>query len=83
MNDAAGVGSLERFGDLKAEIENLVKRERASAKMVVEGAALKQFHGDEVSSVVLRDFVDGADVWVIERRGGARFAMEAVEHVGI
>ena len=42
----------------------------------------QQLHHDEVTAVLLADFVDYADVRVIERRGGAGFALETLVGIG-
>ena len=44
-----------------------------------ERLSLEQLHGDEVLALVLVDRVDGADPGVVERRGRARLALEALE----
>ena len=44
--------------------------------MVRERLALEQLHGDELRALELVHLVDGADVRVIERRGGARLAQK-------
>ena len=62
-----------------AEREELVHFERALADGVLERHAVEQFHGDEAEAVGFADFVNGADVGVIERGGGAGFAAEALE----
>src|SRR5246500_1424973 len=36
--------------------------------------AVEKLHGDEASAVLLADFVNGADVGVIQRGGGSRLA---------
>ena len=41
--------------------------------------ALQQFHGNEGAAFVFIDVVDGADVRVIQGRGGPRFALEPFE----
>jgi len=46
---------------------------------VLEGLAIKKFHGDEGAGVFFADVVDGADVGVIESGGGFGFAAEAGE----
>ena len=82
MDDGFTVGGVEGGGDVCGEVEGGADWERASADGVGEGASLEQFHGDEGSALVVADFVDGADVGVVEGRGGARLAREAVEGVG-
>ena len=41
---------------------------------VLQGHAVEKLHGDERSAIVLADFVDGADVRMVQGGGGARFA---------
>src|SRR5262249_34521927 len=41
--------------------------------------AFQHFHGDEVLTFVLVDLVDGADVWMIERGGGASLSFETLQ----
>ena len=45
--------------------------------------AFQKFHGDEGMSVLLADFVDGADVGMIQGGSGARFAAETFEGLRI
>src|SRR5208282_6362628 len=40
-------------------------------------------HGDEVASAVLANFVDGADIRVVQSGSRARFALKTVEREGI
>jgi hypothetical protein len=44
-----------------------------------QGLAFEQFHGDKGLPIVLINLVDGANVFVIERRRGPRFHAEALE----
>ena len=48
----------------------------------VERHAIDELHRDERRAVVLVDLVDGDDVRVVERRGGARFLDEAARPSG-
>ena len=72
-----------RVGDLDAELEHAVERQRAARELVLQRPAVEQFHDDELLAVVLADVVDRADVRVVERRGDARLAAEAVERFGV
>jgi len=44
---------------------------------VLERGTVEKFHGDEGAAVFFADVMDGADVRMIQRRGGAGFAFEA------
>ncbi len=67
-----------------ASDKKLVHLERALGDGVLERHAIEKFHGDEADAAfAFADFVDGADVVVIERGGGAGFAAEAFERGGI
>src|SRR5580658_4015811 len=83
VDDSLGVGSVESVGDLCAEIEQLLKIHRLVGGLAVDTAferlAFQQLHGDEVTSAVLADLVDGADIRVIQSGGGARLALKTVE----
>jgi hypothetical protein len=85
MNDVAMMGGVECVCDLDGYVEKLVKRKRAGGEEPVERLSFEQFHGDVGPAVVFTAFVNDADVFVIERRGGARFALKTLERhrVGI
>src|ERR1700693_3926947 len=51
--------------------------------MVFESLALQKLHGNEGQAIVLADFVDGANVGMIQRRGGARFARDSCERLPV
>jgi len=86
------VSRIERLGDLNGQVEQLIGRERCAGRSgsrtrpsrnpVFQRLALQQFHGDERLAVVLANVVEGADVGMIERRSGARFALEALQGLG-
>jgi hypothetical protein len=40
---------------------------------------IKKFHRDERLSVVFSDFVDGANVWMVQGRRGLCFTIEATQ----
>ena len=50
---------------------------------MLEGHAFEVFHGDEASTLALADLVNGADVGVVERGGGAGFTTEALQGRGV
>ena len=79
MDDALGVGGVEAVGDFDGEREQRFVFERTSGDELLEGDAVEVLHGEESLVAMFADFVDGADVWMIEGRGGASLAAEALE----
>ena len=71
--------SVESIGDLDAQIEHRFDLQRLASDPVPERLTLQQFHGDEGSSIGLVDFVDGADVRMVQRRRGFGFPLETAE----
>src|SRR5205814_8144661 len=51
--------------------------------LVLQSKAVEELHRDKGAALLFADIVDGADVGMIERRRGARFAAEALEHLRI
>ena len=64
-------------GDLDGDVEYVLERQRSGGDLVVEGFAVEVRHRDEGVPLDLVDFVDGADVGVVERGGGLGLAEEA------
>ena len=83
MDDAFGVSGVKALGNLHGEVEELFEWKRLAGDQVLEGLALEALHGDEGDVFVFADFVDGADVGMVEGGGGAGFAAEALQSDGI
>ena len=79
MNDALQVSGVKRVSSLNSEGQSFVERKRLTGDGVLEGLAVQKFHDDERMAVFFADFINGADVRVIESGGGLRFALEAIE----
>jgi len=45
--------------------------------------SIEEFHGNERSTALLVNVVDGADVGMVQRRGGASFAPEALKRLRV
>ena len=50
-------------------------------EVAVERLAFNEFHGDEILAIGFTNFIDGANVGVIQRRSGARFELEPLERL--
>ena len=83
MNNALGVGGVERIGDFDAQGENRFQFHGAGADQVLERDAVKKFHDQKGAAVFLADVVDRADVGMVERRGGLGLAAEALERLTV
>ncbi len=79
MDDAFGMRRIQSIGDLNRQFQQGLGRERLPLNAVFKRPALQKLHGDEGPALVLVDFVNGADVGMIERRGGAGFALESLQ----
>src|SRR5229473_39136 len=74
VNDALAVRRVQRIGHLNPQTTQNIRRNRPAADTMFQCYALEKLHGDEASAALLADFVNGADVGVIQRGGGSRLA---------
>ena len=66
MNDAFGVGGIERIGNVSGNVEEAVQVHGTAGDDVLEGLALETFHDDEGLAVFLADVIDRADIGMVE-----------------
>ena len=83
VNDATAVSRLQALGGLSGDVDYLVEFERAIADFVLDGAARDEGHSEEGLSLGLVDFIDGANVGMVECRRGLGFAKEAFLGFGV
>ena len=81
MEDAEGVGGGEAVGDLDADGEDELQAGGAFGDELIEGLAGDVLHDDEGFLAFFADFVDGADVGVLDGGGHARFAQDGGAHL--
>jgi hypothetical protein len=81
MDDAFGMRGVERVGDLDTKTQRLLKRKRLVANGVLESMAFEAFHDDEWVAIHFADFMDSADVGMIQRGGGLGFALETLKRL--
>ncbi len=70
MHDAGGVGRLQRLRRLYADVRHFVGRQRVRSDPLGQTLAVDILHDDEDALVFFADLVDGADVGMVECRGG-------------
>src|SRR5208337_5014829 len=79
MDDARVMGSVQRLGDVNGQRQQRFRFQRTAADVMLQRHSIEKFHGNERSTVLLVNVVDGADVGMVQRRGGASFAPEALK----
>ena len=96
VRDAARMGCVESLGDLQGRIEERMGGEGRRSARALRGAGpavrpgadplpqrrpFEQLHHDERLAIVVADFVDSADVRMVQRRRGAGFPQETGERL--
>ena len=79
MNNVLGVRRFERVRDFDGQSEKQAGFERAEGDAVFQRRAFQKLHRDKGLVVVLSDFVDGADVGMVQRGGGTGFASKSLQ----
>ena len=83
MDDSFRVGGFESVGDLNREREKIIGVERFAADAVLQRHAIEIFHHDERLTVLLANFVNRADIRMIQSRGSASFATKAFQRLWV
>jgi hypothetical protein len=81
MNYAVTVRRVQCIGNLNADIKHGFDVQRSAIYQSPERLPLKQFHCNERSPRRRVDFVDGANVWVVQ--GGSRFGLSLESAEGL
>jgi hypothetical protein len=76
MDDAGGVGRIERVGQLREDSRDLADKHLTVREASREGCTIVVRHGDERLAGMVADLVHGRDVRMIERAGGTRLAQQ-------
>ena len=79
MNDAFGVSRIQRIGDFDAQVNQAVSFERTAQYRFPQSLAFEVLHHDEARPLMFADFVNGADVGMIQGGRGAGFAAKTFE----
>src|SRR6267378_7849378 len=83
VNDPFGVGSIQGIGDFDANGNHGVQFHGPARDDELEGRAVEKLHSDETLAVVLADFINGANVGVVQSGSGASFAAETLESMRV
>jgi hypothetical protein len=73
------VRRIQRVGNLHGQLQQGFELQWLASDEMPECLALQQLHGDERLVLMFADFVDRADVRVVERRGSLGFALKTLQ----
>ena len=83
VNNTLGVGCVERVRNLNAQRQHCLHLQRFARNEVLERHAIEKLHGDECLRVLFADFVDGADVGMVQGRRRLGLAFETRESLRV
>src|SRR5437867_4209142 len=78
MDDAFGMGGFESVGNLDTDVEEALKFEWAAKEQLFECLPFQVLHNNEGPSVIFANFVDGADIGMVQRRCSAGFTSDVL-----
>ena len=79
MNDALGVRRIQCIGNLDRQVQQQIHLYGLAMDALLERLPLKQFHGDEVPAIGLADFVDRANVRMVQSRCCPGFSLKPLK----
>ncbi len=77
MDNAGGVSRVQCVGDFDSDRQQSLSFERTARNAVLQRHPVQKFHGDERLIIVFADFVDRADVGMVQCRRRPGFKAEA------
>jgi len=79
MDDALGVRCVKRVANLNAKRQNQLGFHRSPSDAVLQRQAIQKLHSDERFAVLVVNFVDRANIRVVQCRGSFGLALKAAE----
>jgi hypothetical protein len=83
MNDAFAMGRVERIRNFDRQRYQRLVLQRSPHDVVLQGHAIQKFHGDECPAVLVAYVINRADIRVIQRGRGLRFALKTGQRLRI
>jgi hypothetical protein len=77
VDNALRVGGIESVRHFYSDVQKPLQLQRMIADQMLQRRAIEKFHHDEGTTLVLSYFMDGADVRMVQGRGGLAFPLEA------
>src|SRR5437870_10365600 len=83
MNDSFRVRGVQRICDFNRKREQQADIEWLLSDAVLERGPIQKLHRDERLRIALANLVDGADVGMVQGRGGAGLAAESFQRLSV
>ena len=83
VHDPGAVRFREAVGGLRGDAEERSRRQGAVGQNLAQRSSLDELHRDELDAVRGADVVDRDEIRVVQRRGRARFLLEALQPLGV
>lgn len=83
VDDAFRMSGIESISDLNSRVEKQIQFEGAAGDAFAKRLAFQKLHGDEGAAFVFADFVNCADVGMVQGGSGAGFPPKALEGLAI
>jgi hypothetical protein len=81
VNDAFGMGRIESVGDVDAKIKETFCFQRTPENELLQRLAFQVLHHDKGPPFVIADFVNGANVGMVESRRRPGFASKTLQRL--
>jgi hypothetical protein len=83
VDDAGAVRGDQSARDLEPDVQEFFDRQWPAQESMLERLSLDEFHDEEVLSLPFADIMNVADVGMVQRRNGTRFAFEPRAGLGV
>ncbi len=83
VDDVFCMSGVERVCNLDGERQNRFRVHRSRTDAMFQGHAVEKLHGDKRLALLVVNFMNGADVGMIQGRGRLGFPLEAAERLRV
>ena len=83
VSDALRVRRIQPIGNLDREVEQFVDLYEFRPDPVLEGLPFEILHRNEGLAFIFADLINGANMGMVESRGGARFTLKAFQSLAV
>jgi hypothetical protein len=83
MNNACGVSSVESVCNLSGKQKKSFHLQRTPRNAVLQRHAVEKLHDDERLTFVPADFMNGADIWMVQGRRSASLSTETLQRLRV